>query len=122
MRSRGKSFAAASSQSPGCRCPSFPSGGFSTARREGTQRKASFPAIRPSTGGHLRQSMRNSPPVSDRQVLAARGPKDVVDPRRPYAYLVEDERIAAGVVEPVATIFLTNRECPLRCVYCDLWK
>ena len=66
--------------------------------------------------------MRNSPPVSDRQVLAARGPKDAVDPRRPYAYLVEDERSAAGVVEPVATIFLTNRECPLRCVYCDLWK
>lgn len=23
---------------------------------------------------------------------------------------------------PVATIFLTNRECPWRCVYCDLWK
>jgi len=23
---------------------------------------------------------------------------------------------------PVATIFLTNRECPWRCVMCDLWK
>lgn len=23
---------------------------------------------------------------------------------------------------PVATVFLTNRECPWRCIYCDLWK
>jgi archaeosine synthase beta-subunit len=25
-------------------------------------------------------------------------------------------------VEPVATIFLTNRECPFRCLMCDLWR
>jgi radical SAM enzyme (TIGR01210 family) len=25
-------------------------------------------------------------------------------------------------VEPVATIFLTNRECPYRCLMCDLWR
>ncbi len=28
----------------------------------------------------------------------------------------------SGEVVHVATIFLTNRECPWRCVYCDLWK
>lgn len=61
--------------------------------------------------------------ITDSQrVLALRGPKNPVDPSRPYAYLVEDERSAAGMIEPVATLFLTNRECPFRCLYCDLWK
>ncbi|MFZ1011751.1 MAG: radical SAM protein [Terracidiphilus sp.] len=35
---------------------------------------------------------------------------------------MEEERAANGEVVPVATIFLTNRECPWRCVMCDLWK
>jgi hypothetical protein len=60
--------------------------------------------------------------VTRRELLAARGPKHQVDPRRPYAFLVERERSAAGRLEDVATIFLTNRECPFSCVYCDLWK
>jgi uncharacterized Fe-S cluster-containing MiaB family protein len=37
-------------------------------------------------------------------------------------FFVEDEHSAAGEVVPVATIFLTNRECPWRCLMCDLWK
>jgi radical SAM enzyme (TIGR01210 family) len=35
---------------------------------------------------------------------------------------VEDECAASGEVVPVATIFLTNRECPWRCLMCDLWR
>ncbi len=62
------------------------------------------------------------PRYSDREIVAARPPKAPVDPYRPYAYLVEPERTAAGSVEPVATIFLTNRECPFRCLMCALWK
>lgn len=58
----------------------------------------------------------------DQELLAARPPKNRVDPWRPYAFTVEDERSAEGVIEPVATLFLTNRECPFRCVMCDLWK
>ena len=55
-------------------------------------------------------------------ILAARPRKNLVDPRRPYAYLVEPEHAACGEVEDVATIFLTNGECPFRCLMCDLWK
>jgi archaeosine synthase beta-subunit len=36
--------------------------------------------------------------------------------------IVEEEYSSTGEVVPVATIFLTNRECPWRCVMCDLWK
>ncbi len=61
-------------------------------------------------------------PALDRWVLEQRPPRNAVDPRRPYAFFVEPERTAGGAVEDVATIFLTNRECPFRCLMCDLWK
>ncbi len=55
-------------------------------------------------------------------ILAARPPKQRLDPWKPYAFLIEPERMASGRVEDVATIFLTNKECPFRCTMCDLWK
>lgn len=58
----------------------------------------------------------------DRWILARRAARNALDPRRPYAYLLEDERAEDGAVVPVATIFLTNRECPWRCLMCDLWQ
>jgi hypothetical protein len=58
----------------------------------------------------------------DEWILARRGSRNAVDPRVPYAYLVEDERSAAGEIVPTATVFLTNRECPWRCLMCDLWR
>lgn len=59
---------------------------------------------------------------SDLEILKARPRKNAVDPDRPYAFLVEPERAASGEVVDVATVFLTNRECPFRCLMCDLWK
>jgi archaeosine synthase beta-subunit len=58
----------------------------------------------------------------DRWVLARRPPRTALDAYEPYLYFVEEECSAAGELAPVATIFLTNRECPFRCVMCDLWR
>lgn len=59
---------------------------------------------------------------SDAEILARRPERAAVDPWLPYAFLSEPEHTAAGIVEPVSTLFLTNRECPFRCLMCDLWK
>lgn len=57
-----------------------------------------------------------------RWIVGHRGPKNHLDPRRPYAYLWEAETGPAGDSVPTATVFLTNRECPYRCLMCDLWR
>ena len=66
--------------------------------------------------------MRNVIAPTTTEILAARPAKNVLDVDRPYAFLVEPERAASGRIEDVATIFLTNRECPFRCLMCDLWR
>lgn len=63
-----------------------------------------------------------SPEIRTEWIVAQRRPRAELDPNRPYEFLREDERAANGAVVPVSTIFLTNRECPWRCVMCDLWK
>ncbi len=63
-----------------------------------------------------------SPAERDRWILERRPLRRPRDPGRAYAALVEDEAIAPGQTVPVATIFLTNRECPWHCLMCDLWK
>ena len=55
-------------------------------------------------------------------IVAQRPQRANLDPDTPYAFFVEEECSPSGEVVPGATIFLTNRECPWRCVMCDLWK
>ena len=56
------------------------------------------------------------------EIKATRGPRNAVDITRPDACFIEEERAESGGRVSVATLFLTNRECPWRCLYCDLWK
>ena len=58
----------------------------------------------------------------DRWILSHRPERQVGDAYRPYAVNVEEERAGSGEVVSVAAVFLTNRECPGRCLMCDLWK
>ncbi len=60
--------------------------------------------------------------IDDHWIIAQRPAKNHVNPKRPYTYFLEKERTSNGQVEDVATLFLTNRECPFRCLMCDLWK
>ena len=66
--------------------------------------------------------MTSLPIFTDAQIVARRPSRNSVTSNRPYAWLCEPEHSAAGKVEDVATVFLTNRECPFRCLMCDLWK
>jgi len=60
--------------------------------------------------------------TDDRWIISNRGPKNPVDPFKPYGWLVEKERTASGKIEDTGIIFLTNRECTFHCLMCDLWK
>ncbi len=64
----------------------------------------------------------DSPRERDEWILSRRPVRNTVDPRKPSAFLVEEERAESGEIVRVATIFLTNRECPWRCLMCDLWR
>src|SRR5262245_13937899 len=55
-------------------------------------------------------------------ILSQRPARNQLDPEKPNGFLIEEERSESGEIVPVATIFLTNRECPWRCLMCDLWK
>lgn len=58
----------------------------------------------------------------DQDILELRPPKKEVDFSKPYNFLHEKEVDTTGKVRDVNTIFLTNRECPFKCLMCDLWK
>ena len=64
----------------------------------------------------------DSPTERDMWILERRPARNPLDPRRPYAFHTEPGISADGETVEVATIFLTNRECPWRCLMCDLWQ
>jgi len=56
------------------------------------------------------------------QIIDLRSSKNRVDPWKAYHFLHEIEQDLSGNPQKVNTIFLTNSECPWKCLMCDLWK
>jgi radical SAM enzyme (TIGR01210 family) len=57
------------------------------------------------------------------RIVAERPPRAAtLDPFKPHAFFLEEEPAASGRVVNSGTILLTNKECPWRCLMCDLWK
>lgn len=46
----------------------------------------------------------------------------MVDPSRPVGLFLEQERAADGRIVDSACVLLANKECPWRCLMCDLWR
>ena len=62
------------------------------------------------------------PFAEDRAIVSLRPLRNAVDFNRHYAFMCELEHSTDGTIDNVATIFLTNRECPFHCLMCDLWR
>lgn len=60
--------------------------------------------------------------IDNQWVASLRSKKISVDPLKPYLCFNERERTASGKIEDVSALFLTNSECPFKCLMCDLWK
>jgi radical SAM enzyme (TIGR01210 family) len=58
----------------------------------------------------------------DRFVLDRRGTRPTRDPWHYDRLVVEEEPDEGGRAASVAAVFLVGRECPWRCVMCDLWR
>ncbi len=55
-------------------------------------------------------------------IMAQRPPRTgTLDPFKPHNFFVEQERAESGQIVRSAVILLTNKECPWRCLMCDLW-
>jgi radical SAM enzyme (TIGR01210 family) len=44
------------------------------------------------------------------------------DPWAPHGIFLEKERLDSGAIVDSGVVLLTNKECPWRCLMCDLWK
>ena len=55
-------------------------------------------------------------------ILSQRPSRSAVNPLEPNGFFLEEELSGSGRVVSSGGILLTNRECPWRCLMCDLWK
>jgi archaeosine synthase beta-subunit len=62
------------------------------------------------------------PPDPAAWITSLRPPRAAVDPFTPHGVFLEQEHNGAGHVVSSGVILLTNKECPWRCLMCDLWK
>jgi radical SAM enzyme (TIGR01210 family) len=55
-------------------------------------------------------------------IVAQRPARVPVNPFQPHGFFLEEEADATGALVRSGCILLTNKECPWRCLMCDLWK
>jgi radical SAM enzyme (TIGR01210 family) len=55
-------------------------------------------------------------------ILSLRPKRTDVNPFKPNGFFLEQELSASGRIVDSGGILLTNKECPWRCLMCDLWK
>jgi radical SAM enzyme (TIGR01210 family) len=55
-------------------------------------------------------------------IVSRRPPRATADPFTPHGFFLEEELSASHQLVNSAVILLTNKECPWRCLMCDLWK
>ena len=55
-------------------------------------------------------------------IIAQRPSRASLDPFTPNGFFLEEELSASHRLVSSAVILLTNKECPWRCLMCDLWK
>ena len=55
-------------------------------------------------------------------ITAQRPSRASVDPVKPHGFFLEEECNRDGRIASSGVILLTNKECPWRCLMCDLWK
>ena len=67
-------------------------------------------------------ALRHSDWTSSVRPATPGGRRAPLDPQRAYATAWEEEPDGSAALVPTAVVFLTNRECPFRCVMCDLWR
>ncbi|HEV2394393.1 MAG TPA: radical SAM protein [Verrucomicrobiae bacterium] len=67
--------------------------------------------------------MNASLPLDSAWVLGQRPARNApIDPFKPRGVFLEEECADSGRVRSSAVILLANKECPWRCLMCDLWK
>jgi archaeosine synthase beta-subunit len=55
-------------------------------------------------------------------ITRQRPERERVDPFRPHGFCLEEECSDTGSIDNSGVILLTNKECPWRCLMCDLWR
>ncbi len=62
------------------------------------------------------------PRLDSKQILQFRGPRTPTAPAAPPALVTEIEPDQNRSPKQATTVFLIGKECPFRCLMCDLWK
>ncbi len=63
-----------------------------------------------------------SPAERTRWITSQRPPRREVGVNHPRAVFREQEVDRSGILRDVLTVILTGRECPWKCLMCDLWR